>query len=1843
MFKNFIELVQSQVRSQPKQIAYTYLSDYDATLSYEELDRQARTIALCLQQKKIKSGDRALLIYPNNLEFITAFFGCLYAGVIAVPVYWQNAKLSAMTSFFRLIKNTDAGIVLTTTLLLDKINRNLIPKTIPAIQWLATDGINDEIDANWNPPDIKDNALAFLQYTSGSTTAPKGVMVSHQNIINNSALISKAFSLHKDDKIVSWLPFYHDMGLIGAVLQPVYSGIPCIIIPSSSFLQSPFYWLQTITKQRATVSGGPNFAYNLCVQKINPAQKNELDLSCWRVAFNGAEPIQSETLETFAGTFGDYGFKRNSFYPCYGLAEGTLLVSGGKIQSDFSVIRLSRSALENCRIAESNPGENEECQLVSSGRINDDHQTIIVNTTELMPCEQDEIGEIWIAGPSVSAGYWNNSDLTRETFQAYLANGEGPFLRTGDLGFLRDGELFVTARLKDLIIIRGQNYYPQDIEKTAEESHHTLRRGGSVAFSIEFEEEERLVVIQEINFKQFPDTTEVINLIRKEIGMKHGLFLFAILLVRPGSLPKTSSGKIQRFICKNRFLQDSLQVVDEWRENTAFNNLEPIKPPHSVDFSETNPLFTTNISTKLNNIWSEVIGNRPTDGTDNFFTAGGNSLSAMQVVARLNEAFAKDFPYNLVFETPVFADLVKRIEDIVNTPSAQMMVPFQKVTRKDELPLSFAQEQIWFQEQMVPGNPFYNITLETRLKGTFNIRLFEESVEKVLQRHEILRAIFFTDKGIPFQSIKTDIFFEVRTVDLSNLQQSERQAEIARLRSETANTPFDFATGPFLKAQLLQLAADEQILLLSTHHIVCDGWGISILIKEINAYYSALINKQPPVLPSLNHQYVDFALWQKNNSNYQKEALYWQNKLKYLPSNNQLPTDFEKPRKRNNQGSRISSEFTPELTADLKKFSTSNDVTLFMVMLWALKILIHRWTGEPIVAVGTVVANRNSRDVENLIGCFMNFIIFCTDFSGEPTARQMLERVKINTLEGFANRDYPFQELVKALNPSRNQIDNPLYNVGLWVHNYPVEQLFEDIIESETQIVDTQTSNLDLRVIVTETSNGTFKIDFEFASQLFESETISALSRSFLCLLETFCRNPDQSISKPLLDEKIQHPPDEILNINIISNFTAQPIDSFLSFWLEKFEMKAFINSAPYNQIFQYLLEPRVLPLRKGQEVNIFLISLEHWFIIQSDIIDAGRQKQIEEIIGQFTDALKSVAHKNSGIYLIGICPSSPEILQNELLLDFFERIYKKVLEELSDVNGVYLIDLNEASRLYKVERIHDAFTDELGNIPFTPEFFAAIGTFLLRKLFVLLSPPYKLIALDCDQTLWKGICAEDTYEGIEITSPYKSLQEFMLRQKERGLLLALCSRNNESDVVEVFQNRPDMVLKLDDIAALYINWDSKPENLRKLAEDLQISLDSIVFFDDDPVVCAEIREKCPEVLTLQLPPKPDEFPRFLEHIWVLDGSKTTTEDKHRTLFYRQNREREQIRQKSLTLAEFLTNLELRVVISEMQLEHLERVAQLSQRVNQFNTTEVRHSPSEIIQLICDKKCECWTVEVSDNFGDYGMVGVIIFAVESNILRIRKFLLSCRALGRNVEFEMLKKITRWAIEHDCSQIEVLFSLTKKNIPALKFFEKVYRQTLPENETKYRFRSSVEEIRVQLEQKNYAEGISSDSETLSDGLRSSSRFVATHGKSEILAMIARDFWNAGTILKTVNSKKQNRSNFKTDYTAPNLPLEIFLADLWSEILGLERIGIHDNFFEFGGHSLLATRLLSRVHDEFQVGLNLYTLFENPTISSFSKVLANKLTEEIVTGEILEILGEIEKLDENKIRELINKAE
>ncbi|HEX4966052.1 MAG TPA: amino acid adenylation domain-containing protein [Thermoanaerobaculia bacterium] len=1049
---SLVALLGERARQNPERDIYVFLSDDGATaetIRYGELDRRARAIAGELQRLGF-AGERALLLYPPGLEFITAFFGCLYAGAIAVPAYPPRSKrppsrLAAMAG------DAQAAVALTTSDLRSRADswQRQAP-ALAGLEWIATDGLDTSAASRWCPPELSGETLAFLQYTSGSTSTPRGVMVSHGNLLHNQEQMRRAFGQSEASIVVGWLPLYHDMGLIGNVLQPLYVGGRCILMSPASFLQRPRLWLETISRYRATTSGGPNFAFELCVQKIRPSERAGLDLASWSVAFTGAEPVRPETLERFAGAFAPCGFRRAALYPCYGLAEATLFVSGPRQGAAPRLAAFSAAALAENRAEPIAPELPEARRLTGCGWARGEQRLAIADPATAEECGPGEVGEIWVAGPSVALGYWGRPEEAKGTFGAFLAGGEGPFLRTGDLGFLGDPgpegerELFVTGRIKDLVILRGRNHYPQDLELTAEGSHPDLRPGCGAAFAVEAEGEERLIVVHEVERHPRDPFVAIAGAVRRAVAEEHEVQVHEVVLLRPGSIPKTSSGKIQRHACRAGYLDGTLAVVAA----SGPAALEPAgrEPGASLPACDREALAALDPAGRcaallafLEDRAAAAIGlgrRRPT--SDQPLTALGlDSLSALELKAAVEGALAVPLPVADLLAGATTAELAERLLAALATagPAAPFGPPAAgEGTAEGAIlhrgPTSAGQRALWFLESLAPQGGAYNVVAAGRSELPLDAAALRRALVRLTARHPALRTTFASEDGEPVQVIHpVPLDLDFSAEDAAGWSEEKCGARLAA----EAFRPFDLAGGPLMRVRLWARGPGH-VLLFAIHHVVADFASLAVISRELSALLREETGGPPADLPPLRADLAGFAHRQAASlAGPRGEALwdYWREQLAGPVPDLDLPTDLRRPPISTWRGGACSLVLPRELGDRIRSAGRAEGATLFATLLAAWTLLLGRVAGQEDFAVGAPATDRSEPGLSAAVGYFVNLVVLRADLAGDPSCAELLGRTRRTVTMALEHTGFPLPLLAERLRPVRDPVRSPLFQTML--------------------------------------------------------------------------------------------------------------------------------------------------------------------------------------------------------------------------------------------------------------------------------------------------------------------------------------------------------------------------------------------------------------------------------------------------------------------------------------------------------------------------------------------------------------------------------------------------------------------------------------------------------------------------------------------------------------------------------------------------------------------------------------------------------------------------------------------
>jgi len=1096
--RTLVQSLQRRAAQTPDQVALRFLAesaDDSVVLSYRDLDLRARTIAAALQASA-GLGERAVLLFPSGPDYVAAFFGCLYAGVIAVPAYPpESTRRHHQERLLSIIADAEPRLLLTSSGLRDALGQ--IEQAPPL---LCVDELHSDIAADWVAPNLQDDDIAFLQYTSGSTALPKGVQVTHGNLVANELLIRRGFGidLNPDDVIVSWLPLYHDMGLIGGLLQPIFSGVPCVLMSPAYFLGRPLRWLEAISQYRGTISGGPDFAYRLCSERVSDSALERLDLSHWRVAYSGSEPIRLDTLERFAEKFACCGFTPNNFFASYGLAEATLFVAGGTRGQGIPALRVDEQALAANR---AEPGQGSA--IMSCGTRQPEHGVLIVEPQTLAELADNCVGELWATGPSIAHGYWRNPEATAKTFVQHAGR---TWLRTGDLGFMRDGEVFITGRLKDLLIVRGHNLYPQDIEQTVEREVEVVRKGRVAAFAVNDQGLEGIGIAAEISrsVQKILPPEALIKAIRQAVAEAYQEAPCVVLLLNPGALPKTSSGKLQRSACRTRLADGSLDSYAQFPEQGGQAGEEGLQSA---------------LQQQIAAIWCEQLQVAQVAGDDHFFLLGGNSISATQVVARLRETLGLELNLRLLFEAPVLADFAASVGQLQQDGGVAQGA-ISALSRQQEMPQSLAQNRLWITWQLDPQSSAYTIPGALRLRGELDEDALHASFAQLIQRHEALRTRFYERDGQGYQRVDAQRECAVQVIDLRDLPVAEREARAAQIREDEARTVFDLEQGPLLWVTLLRLDDEDHQLLVTLHHIIADGWSLNVLIDEFSRLYAAASQGQAVELPALTVQYADYGSWQRQwlaEGEGQRQLDYWKQQLGDEHPTLSLATDHPRSAQQRHSAARYSLRLEAGLGEAIRQTAQAHQATPFVLLLTAFQCLLHRYSGQRDIRIGVPNANRGRQETQGLIGFFINTLVMRAEVDPRQPFSELLAATRLAATEAQAHQDLPFEQLLEAFPQAREQ---GLFQV-LFNHQQRDLGALRRLpgLLAEELPWHSREAKFDLQLHSEEDRHGRLSLSFDYADELFDARTIQRLAAHLVSLLQAVCAQPQQALGDiPLLN-----------------------------------------------------------------------------------------------------------------------------------------------------------------------------------------------------------------------------------------------------------------------------------------------------------------------------------------------------------------------------------------------------------------------------------------------------------------------------------------------------------------------------------------------------------------------------------------------------------------------------------------------------------------------------------------------------------------------------------------------------
>ncbi|WP_271466019.1 condensation domain-containing protein, partial [Paracidovorax valerianellae] len=1128
--KNFVEHLQALAQTRPDEVWLTAAGEsngepVERALTYAALDRRTRALAARLQQHW-PPGERALIMLDNDEHYAVSLLACFYAGLIAVPVFPpESLRPQHLARLLGIAADCQAACVLTSSVFLSLMDS--AKERFLQIEAIAVDTVESSLAESWRAFAPADSDVAFLQYTSGSTSAPKGVMVTHGNLMANECAIRERMEIGAQDKFVSWAPLYHDMGLIGGLLQPLYSGVPLVLASPRYFLERPVRWLQLISRHRATVSGGPDFSYRLCTERVTDAQMAGLDLACWRLAYTGAEPVRADTELAFCKRFAQVGLSAQAVYACYGLAEATLFITGGRcgdgmVANGFGPAQLAQG-LAHC----TSSIDGVHAQLVACGTAVPGHAIAIVEPVSHANLDPGQVGEIWAEGPSICAGYWGKPEETAATF---VERDGHRWLRTGDLGFLHQDQLYVTGRIKDLIIVRGHNVYPQDIERAIETEVEAVRKGRVAAFAVSGPEGESIGVAAEVSRslqKLVPPQT-LAEALSAAVSDVAGQGLSVVVLLNPGALPKTSSGKLQRKACKAGWQERTLDAYAIWEHGKVLQGRESARQkPEALSSTEQ----------ALADLWKEVLpwpAEQAMARDTHFFTSGGNSLLAVQAALRVSERWGIEFSLRDLFDHP-------RLDDCAATVQARQPLtagsalqfsptPLSAERRAQPLALSAAQSRQWFLWQLAPRSSAYHVAAAVKLQGThLPEETLQTAADSLSARHASLRTVFCPGAdGLPYQCIQQSLPIELQVADLRGIPTGEQSLQTGERTLQWKTEPFDLEQGPLWRLAMIRLADTSQIVVLVLHHIVSDAASMQQLLDELaNHCVTKLTGSALPPVEEDELQCVDYAvshrMWLDQGEG-GRQLAWWRDQLGDVHPMLALQTDRPRQPQGPYRAARHRFALPAGLLAALRRRGETHGASLFTVLLAGLQALAHRYSGLEDIRIGVPVAGRNRRGAQGLVGLLVNTLVLRNGVQSDLALDRLLAKARDVTLRAQEHQDLPFDQLVEALKPERNAGQNPLFQ---WLFNHVFEDYrgMERLPGATVQEHPLPEGEAQFEWVLEarERHDGEVSLAIIYAAELFEAQTMERMAGHYIALLQALADHPDQLVGEvPLLGQAEQ-------------------------------------------------------------------------------------------------------------------------------------------------------------------------------------------------------------------------------------------------------------------------------------------------------------------------------------------------------------------------------------------------------------------------------------------------------------------------------------------------------------------------------------------------------------------------------------------------------------------------------------------------------------------------------------------------------------------------------------------------
>lgn len=1426
---------------------------------------------------------------------------------------------------------------------------------------------------------ISKNDLAYIIYTSGSTGKPKGVMVEHNGVLNLVNAQSSFFNITSDERILQFSNYCFDAS-VEQIFLALFNGASLILFPEGFQLNIPVFETFLKNEKVSHIHATPAFIENLGLISYDGLKR----------IIAGGDTCKKELAAKWKN--------KTNFYNEYGPTETTVT---SVVYQDHSEDKQATLSLPVGK-----PIANTQLYILDKNRC-------------LLPV--GVAGDLYIAGEGVARGYLNRPELTTEKFISNPFSSEPAckMYQTGDLArWLPDGNVEYLGRIDEQVKIRGYRIELGEIENVLQEFEGVKQ---SVVLAKEDKEGQKRLVGFVVPTGIF-DKEAIQTYLRKKLPA----YMVPAVWIQLDSIPLTSNGKIDRKSLPNPDADDTRNEYEA--------------PADEMEY-------------QLCVLWEELLKADRIGVNDNFFELGGHSLNAIQLTSRIHKLLNIKTDIGTVFSNPT----IRQLGHALLLEKKNQFSEITPLPVQEHYPLSHAQKRFWVLSHFANGSAAYNVSNAFIIEGELNIDAFRQAFDTVIDRHEILRTVFTESEGEVFQKILPlkSTRFTIEEIDLQN--KTNPDAFIKNWMEADSRQAFDLIEGPLLRTTIFREARDKFILVFNIHHIISDGWSKGIFIREILHVYKALSNGAPNNLTPLLIQYKDYADW--HNASCEMQGKYWRSLYATGIPVLDFPVDFNRPKVLTFFGEMLHIRLAESLTQGLQKIAVHHNMSLNNLLFALYALQVARYSGQEEVVIGTLSSGRSHVDLENLIGVFINFLPVKLSVKKPLKLSDYLDNSQHTLIQAYNNQDYPFDMMVDDCIKHRDISRNPFFDTMVNFHlendlKEKIEQQNKELMDSGISLKpyeDAQDnlyqSVLDFKLDI-EPAASTLDFYLSYNSKLFLKETMHSFLQQFVELLDTIVNEPAKYLQEygnwreqlPAHNSRaVSKQPDTTPGtpLHICASFVMEPVQEFVEYWSSEFDLNIQLSFAPYNQVFQQLINPQSL-LNKGTGINAIFLRLDDWLRDKQNIPVPEQLDFLQQTFAELTAALGNINKTSFAPILFGIIPLYNNSKLSSIVASRINQLNSELAIFIKTQSRFHLLDLDKIIGLYEVDDLYDAKADELGHMPLTREYYAAIGTHLARKVNAFKGSAYKVIALDCDNTLWKGVCGELGALEVTIDEDFQQLQEFMLQKYQEGFLLVLCSKNNEADVWEVFDRHPGMKLKREHIAAHRINWQPKPGNLISIAAELNLGVSSFIFVDDSEFEIEQMCIACPEVYSIPLPEQTTGIKNFLDHIWAFDYFQVTEEDRKRNQMYLVEKQRKEESQKYSSLEDFLESLEIRIKINPLTDMEIERAVQLTIRTNQFNLNGIKKTASELAGFIHRENTLNWVIDVKDRFGDYGIAGIVLAKQVNQTLVIESFLLSCRVLGRNVEGLILAELLKYAENHELTNITALYQPTSKNKPFREF-------------------------------------------------------------------------------------------------------------------------------------------------------------------------------------------------------------